>query len=511
VVAASGEEGLHAAVTRQPAAVVVDQHLPGINGPDVIRKLRADASLRRVACLLLTASEDQADELRALDAGADSFCQKTSGLPAILAKLAMLLRSAPESAQASGVRSLHAPKRILAVDDSATFLGELCDHLREEGYDVVAAYSGAEALELLESQPVDGILLDLQMPGLSGQETCRQIKANATWRDIPLIILTAMNERTGMVEGINAGADDYITKSGDFEILKARLRAQLRRKQFEDENREIRDQLHKRELHALEVQALRELTEAKESLIASLEKKNAELAKATQAAEELNKELESFSYSVSHDLRAPLRGIASFGQFLKEDCAGRLDEAAEGYLDRILAAAERMNQLIDDMLSLSRVNRSELRRTEIDLSALAREVVANLGAQGPNQVHVEIEDGLLLLGDRGLIRILLENLLGNAWKFTSKQRDPKIWVGRCPSPGDPPVVFVRDNGAGFDMRYAKKLFGVFQRLHREDEFPGTGVGLATAARIVHRHGGKIWAEGTPNAGATFYFSLSSEG
>lgn len=517
-VGASGEEGLRLAADLRPAAVIVDQTLPRLDGLELIRRLRADAALRRTPCLLLTASENRADEVRALEAGADAFSQKHAGAPVVLAKLAALLRTARDTTGAPALSSLLAPKRILAVDDSTTFLGELCDQLRAESYDVVAAHSGAEALELLGTQPVDGILLDLLMPEMSGQETCRRIKAESAWRDIPLIILTALDESAAMIEGINAGADDYIAKSDDFEILKARLRAQLRRKQFEDENRDIREQLHRREMETVEMQALRELSETRVALIASLEQKNTELARANEelsraknAAETANHELESFSYSVSHDLRAPLRAIDGFSQLLMARVSGQLDAQARRHLERVREATKRMGQLIDDMLSLARVTRQELRREQVDLSAEALKIIGDLRLASPSDrtVDVEIAGGLVAEGDRGLLRILLENLLGNAWKFTSKCERARIVFDRLPSANGPAVFFVRDNGAGFDMKYSEKLFGVFQRLHSLEEFSGTGVGLATVARVVRRHGGRVWAESTVGQGATFFFTLGA--
>jgi two-component system, NtrC family, sensor kinase len=517
-VAATGEEGLRLAASLRPAALLADQTLPGLDGLEVIRRLRADAALRRTPCLLLTASEKRADELHALEVGADAFSQKQAGAAVVLAKLGALLRTTREATGAVGLPSLLAPKRILAVDDSATFLAELCDQLRAEGYDVVAARSGAEALELLGSQPVDGILLDLLMPDMSGQETCRRIKAASAWRDIPLIILTALDESAAMVEGINAGADDYLAKSGDFEILKARLRAQLRRKQFEDENRDIREQLHRREMEAVEMHALRELSETRASLISSLEQKNtellqtnAELKSAKDAADSANRELESFSYSVSHDLRGPLRAIDGYSQMLITRAAAQLDPTARRHLEQVREATRNMGQLIDDMLSLARVSRVELKREAVDLSAESRRIVAHLRDGSPaagRNVEIEIADGMITQGDRGLLLILLENLLGNAWKFTSKCERAHIVFDRQPSTGGPVVFFIRDNGAGFDNKYADKLFGVFQRLHSVEEFPGTGVGLATVARVVRRHGGRVWAEAEVDQGATFFFTLS---
>ncbi len=220
-----------------------------------------------------------------------------------------------------------------------------------------------------------------------------------------------------------------------------------------------------------------------------------------------NEELEAFSYSVSHDLRAPLRSINGFGKLLQEKNAAQLDDSGRGFLQRILAASERMSDLIDDLLSLSRISRAEMRRAEVDLSALAAQVAADIaGAYPDGPVAVSIAPNLTTNADRGLVRILLENLLGNAWKYSRRAARPQIEIGQVERNGQM-AYFVRDNGAGFDMAYADKLFGVFQRLHSQSEFPGTGIGLATVRRIVQRHGGEVWAEGAVNQGATFYFTL----
>lgn len=223
--------------------------------------------------------------------------------------------------------------------------------------------------------------------------------------------------------------------------------------------------------------------------------------------EATNKELEAFSYSVSHDLRAPLRSIDGFSQVLVEDYAGQLDESGKDHLNRVRAAALRMGELIDDMLQLSRVTRAEMRREPVDLSVLAESVVADLRRLEPQrQVEIVIAPRLRAEGDPQLLRIALVNLLSNAWKFTSRQTAARIELG-AQDTGSEHAFYIRDNGVGFDMAYAGKLFGAFQRLHAMSEFPGTGIGLATVQRIINRHGGRIWAEGTVGQGATFYFAL----
>lgn len=225
--------------------------------------------------------------------------------------------------------------------------------------------------------------------------------------------------------------------------------------------------------------------------------------------ESVNHELEAFSYSVSHDLRAPLRAVDGFSRILLDEYADRLDDTGKDRLKRVRAAAQHMAVLIDDLLKLSRITRSELKRENIDLSALANEVIEELRKQEPDRaVECTVEPGLIVWGDARLLRIVLDNLLGNAWKFTSKRPEARIEFGRQMQ-DDEPAYFVRDNGAGFDMAYAEKLFGAFQRLHDTSEFPGTGIGLATAQRIIHKHGGRIWAEGEVEQGATFYFTLEA--
>ncbi len=414
--AESGEEGLRVAARQRPGAVIVDGVLPGVDGATVIRSIRLDAALRKVPCLLLTASEDRKAELGALDAGADAFVRKEEDVEVVIAKLDALLRSAATSTENGGAASLLGPKKILAVDDSPTFLQELAAALRADGYEVILAQSGEEALELLAVQSVDCILLDLMMPGIGGNETCRRIKEASIVRDVPVIMLTAVEDRETMIESLGAGADDYIPKSSEFEVLKARVRAQIRRKQFEDENRRFREEILNRELEAAESRTARELAERRAAFTEELERKN--------------KELEAFSYSVSHDLRAPLRSIDGFSQVLLEEYGDKLDESAQGYLGRIRAATQRMGEIIDDLLLLARVSRAEITRARLSLSETARAVAEELQRREPERrVAFSAEDGLYAEADGRLIRVVLENLLGNAWKFTGKTEVARIGFG----------------------------------------------------------------------------------
>jgi light-regulated signal transduction histidine kinase (bacteriophytochrome) len=256
--------------------------------------------------------------------------------------------------------------------------------------------------------------------------------------------------------------------------------------------------------------------EARGEINAQLERRVMERTAELQSA---NQELEAFCYSVSHDLRAPLRAIRGFAKAVIEDYQTVLDETGKDYLQRVCAATERMNHLIDDLLSLSRVTRTQMQRQPVNLSKMARAIATELQeTQRDRPVRFKFAEGLLADGDPHLLQVMLENLLGNAWKFTSKTAHACIEFGisippvlppgkRSPSTSNKVIYFVRDNGAGFNMNYADKLFAPFQRLHKTSEFEGTGIGLATVARIVQRHGGQVWATSEVNQGATFYFTL----
>lgn len=257
------------------------------------------------------------------------------------------------------------------------------------------------------------------------------------------------------------------------------------------------------------IAVLRDVTERERSA-AEIRRLNSHLAEHVAQLTSLNRELESFSYSVSHDLRAPLRSIVGFSSILLEEYSQRLGQEGRELLDRIVAAGRTMGELIEGLLRLSRVSRTEVHPAPVDLGRLAQAVAEELrGADPEHPVRLYVHEDMEARGDRSLLMVLLENLLGNAWKFTRGQAEPRVEVGMTEHEGKK-IYFVRDNGAGFDMDYAARLFRPFERLHSPGEFPGTGIGLATAERVVHRHGGEIWAEGEPEEGATFYFTLSGD-
>jgi two-component system, NtrC family, sensor kinase len=489
--AGDGPAGLRAAASLRPAAVIVDGVMPGMDGSTVIRRLRLDPELRATPCLMLTSAGDDRAELSALDAGADASVRKTDDVELVVHRLAAMLRggSGPVSAAVQ-------PRRILAVDDSPLYLGALGGLLRDEGYDVVLAASGEEALEVLAAQEVDCILLDCMMPGIGGIETCSRIKCAPLIGDVPVIMLTMLDGGDSMIEGLTAGADDYIAKSAGFSVINARIQSQIRRKRTEDERRRVRERLLHGERRAAEAQAAREIAEARAAMAEQLERTGAELAAA-------NRELEALSHSVSYGLRAPLRSITGFARALEEDLTSTLEEEHLDYLRRIQSSATRMGELIDSLLELARIDDAPLEPNRVDVVALVESLAERLAIEH-RPVAVRVEPGLTLRGDPQLVRILFANLLSNSWKFTSRTPEPVIEIGSQ----EQRTYFVRDNGIGFDATNADRLFLPFQRLHPGAEFAGLGVGLAIARRIVERHGGRIWTESAVGAGATFYFTLA---
>ena len=545
-VAASGEEGLRIAAAGRPGAVIVDSVLPGIDGVTVIRRLRLDTGLRSVPCVLLTGSEDRRMELRALEAGADAFVRKEEDAEVILARLAAVLRSASNSV-ADKTASLLGPKRILAVDASAAYLAEVAAVLREEGYDVVPARSGEEALELLAVQSVDCILLDLLLPGLSGRETCQRIKAVPIVRDIPLIMVTAVEDRTALFDALEAGADDYIEKSTEFEVLKARVRAKLRRKQFEDDNRRNRMDQHKVQLEATEARAARVLADSRAELLAMLKEKNqaleaanAELRTRQLEIVQTNRELVSasnakteFLATMSHELRTPLVAILGFSDILTSGKGGELAPRQREYVGYIGDSGTHLLSLINDILDVSKIEagKVELDLEAVDLDDLLTNTVAIVRERAlARGIRLEVSGtgrSERSLVDRRRLKQIAYNLLSNAVKFTSdggrvslqaslvdRQQAATGLPGfesgvRTPLPHNEWQDFVQisvgDTGIGISSEDMARLFTPFTQIKNDltRTSEGTGLGLAIVSRLVELHGGAVAITSTPGTGSCF--------
>jgi two-component system sensor histidine kinase/response regulator len=378
---------------------------------------------------------------------------------------------------------------ILLVDDQTPNLTALEAMLERLGQNLVQARSGREALKWLLTHDAAVILLDVAMPAMDGFETAALIRERERSRHTPIIFLTAAAQyQTEALRGYELGAVDYLLKPVVPEFVRSKVVVFVELAKQRSLLARQADLLRAGEREA------RQLAEARAALVRDLEFKN--------------RELESFSYAVSHDLRAPLRRIDGFARALREVQGAGWDPRGERYAARIQESAAQMLQLIDDVLHLSRVTCAEMRCRELDLSSMVLAIAGRLRQDQPErQVDVRVRPGVHVMADPALLRIGLENLLANAWKFTSKVTAGCIEFGLLQAEGQS-TYFVRDNGAGFDMADAHRLFGPFQRLHLTSEFPGTGIGLATVRRIIHRHGGTIWADSTPGQGACFYFTLS---
>jgi signal transduction histidine kinase len=385
--------------------------------------------------------------------------------------------------------------KVLLVDDRSENLVALNAILEPLGETLFRAHSGREALRLLLRHDFAVILMDAQMPEMDGFETASFIRQRERNRHVPIIFVTAYGkDAEAMLQGYSVGAVDYIAKPLNAEILRYKVRVFVELYKRGEEIKRQAELLRQSELREAEREHIRRLNVELE----------ARVQERTQELQAANEELEAFCYSVSHDLRAPLRAIMSTSRILLDESANLSDDDLE-MLERQASAAKRMSVLIDDLLNLSRLGRRAMERGEFDFSALAKEVADEvIGRDWAAAPTVEVQPGLCVCADQGLIRIMLENLIENACKYSPD--------GGCIRIGlDEDGFFVQDEGVGFDMQYAHKLFLPFERLVHDHEYPGTGIGLANVERIVKRHGGRIWAESEPGKGATFRFSLPHPG
>ena len=419
---------------------------------------------------------------------------------------------------------------ILIVDDKLENLYLLRVLLGSKGYDVTEATNGKEALERARETPPALIISDILMPVMDGFSLCRAWRADARLASIPFIFYTATyTEPKDKAFALSLGADRFLVKPQEGHVFLREVESALSagkqagnrsnhatasspEEKTEVSEKDFYRQYNARLVNKLE-DKLEEIAQKNRALAAreqSLCEANARLeervAQRTRELEAANEELEAFNYSVSHDLRAPLRRVEGFSQALREECTGQLSEQGQDHLRRIGRAVGHMSELIDGMLELSRLNHGELLREIVSLSAMAEAVSAKLREAEPaREVSLCIQSNIVVTGDRRLLSIILDNLLGNAWKFTAKTAQARIEFGVTERDGKS-VYYVADNGAGFDMAYAGKLFKAFQRLHFAQEFPGIGIGLASVARCIRRLGGRVWVESEPEKGATFYFT-----
>ena len=358
---------------------------------------------------------------------------------------------------------------ILLVDDHPENLLAVEAILASPEYHLVKAQSGREALRcLLQDEEFAAIILDVKMAGMDGFETAALVRQRDKTRDTPIIFLTAHGrDQEKVLQGYSAGAVDYLLKPPEPAVLRAKV-----------------------------------------AVFVELFKKTRALQRQTEELAAAKQELESFCYSVSHDLRAPLRAVNGFVSMLQEEAADSLGEKEKRFLNVIRQSAKKMGELVDGLLAFTRTGRAELHAHRVSLNPLVEEVRHDLEFETHGrQIVWNVKPLPEVEADSAMLRQVFTNLLSNAVKFTRLRERAEIVIGAEEGEKGQAVIFVHDNGTGFDMRYADKLFRIFHRLHREDEFEGTGVGLASAHRIITRHGGRIWAEAEKDRGATFYFSL----
>ena len=382
----------------------------------------------------------------------------------------------------TSIATAFAGARLLVVDDEVAQMKALCNTLEDEGYRPTGFSSAKQALAQLRPGEHDLLLTDLMMPELDGIELIRS--ARLTDPQLAGVVMTGHGTIDTAVAAMQVGALDYVLKPFKLNVILPVI------------------------VRALDIRRLRIEN-------AALQQREREQAAELAAA---YRDLESFSYSVSHDLRAPLRAVNVFMDMFMEEFGDTVAGEARARLEQVRASGARMDHLIEDLLKFCRFSRAPLTRQRVELGGIVRRVVADLQAREPARaVQVDIGELPAVAGDASLLEQVLINLLSNAFKFTQHKTDPRVSVGSftAPDPADAnrteQVCFVRDNGAGFDMKYAGKLFGVFQRLHSQDQFEGTGVGLSIVQRVLQRHGGRIWAESAPGSGATFFFVLQVKG
>ena len=405
--------------------------------------------------------------------------------------------------------------KILIVEDSPTQAQQLQYMLEQHGYEVSAASNGRLALELMLKFKPEIVVSDVNMPEMDGYELSRRVKNDEDLRHIPIILVTTMSDPHDVIRGLECGADNFVLKPYDEHYLISRVRYALANQKLHESNNsrmgvEIFFNGNRHFITADRLQILNLLLSTYDAAIQrnkALIRNHEKLQTLNEELDFANKELEAFSYSVSHDLRTPLRHIDGFLWLLEQNAAHLLDAESLGYMTKVSESAKKMGCLIDDLLAFSRMARIEMMCKEMDIALLIKEIIRDLDPEiQDRKINWTIPSLPLIHADSAMMRQVFVNLINNAVKYTHTRKLAEIEIGIQNSAKET-IFFVRDNGVGFDMQYVDKLFGVFQRLHRAEEFEGTGIGLANVRRIITRHGGRTWAESKLDQGATFYFSL----
>lgn len=501
----SAEAALEHMEQIRPDIIVLDYNLPGMNGQDLCRELRVNVNLRAIPVLMLTSEKGELAETQGLKSGADDYVMKSADPDILRFRVRSLLRKSDGTSAILTAESRMHRARLLLVDDSPTYLQYLEKELQSERYEIQTALRPADALTMLRSQKFDGVLVDFEMPELDGAAVCRRIRAaqQETDPEIILIVLSSHDDKPRMTAGFEAGADDYISKSADLSITKARIRALLRRRFLIEENRQILEEIKDKELAAMRARAERQAAEIRAEMADQLRAANEELDRA-------NQELEHFAHAAAHDLQEPLRKIRIFSELLQRNYRDKLDSEGGQFLDFCIEGTSRMEQLIRDLLAYARVSRGpgESVAPQANLNAILETVRSNLQtaiAESGSEIIVESLPTLPVEEIR--MQQLLQNLVANAIKYRRPDVVATIRIG-AEKRQDCWVFSVSDNGMGIDPQYQSMIFRPFKRVH--DDRSGTGLGLSMCKRIVESFGGRIWLRSEVDQGSTFFFSVPAD-
>jgi len=502
---ANAELALKQLERERPDVIVLDNHLPGMTGNEFCREIRLNVNTRAIPVLMLTAENSNAAQMQGLASGADDYVVKSVDPDILRVRVRALLRKSETDTAIPDVESRFSRARVLVIDDSATFLYIVRRELATEHYYVETAEGAEEGLKKLDQAHFDCVLVDFEMPKVDGAQVCRRIRHSHadTEPEIVLIMFSSHEDKGHMTQGFDAGADDYISKSSDFSVTKARIRALLRRKFLVEENRRIFEEIRQRELETVRARAERQAAEVRAELADQLAAANRELDRA-------NQELEQFAYAAAHDLQEPLRKVRVFSELLREEYGARLDAQANQFIDYCVDGARRMHQLIEDLLAYARASQARQQVVaNVDLESVMDRVLVSLQAS-IEENHAQITRHPLPSVNVEEVRVyqLFQNLIGNALKYRKPGEAPRIEI-RAELRGAEWLFSVSDNGLGIDREHQEKIFHAFKRLHSEDN-PGTGLGLAICKRIVENFGGRIWVESEYGKGSIFRFTLPDE-